>query len=109
MVTISYIPALQNCRENDTLVGFFFSSTGYRAFTKSKDGSLCLAMEFGGDKSLNDLIESRNEEGLGPFPAAVILKVALHMARGLKVRLDTPCIVCFTIPKPKGQLTLKSI
>ncbi|XP_040204084.1 lymphokine-activated killer T-cell-originated protein kinase [Rana temporaria] len=57
---------------------------GYRAFTKSKDGSMCLAMEFGGDKSLNDLIESRNEDGLGPFPADVILKVALHMARGLK-------------------------
>ncbi|XP_018423975.1 PREDICTED: lymphokine-activated killer T-cell-originated protein kinase [Nanorana parkeri] len=57
---------------------------GYRAFTKSKDGSLCLAMEYGGDKSLNDLIEARNEEGLGPFPAPVILKVALHMARGLK-------------------------
>ncbi|CAI9613840.1 unnamed protein product [Staurois parvus] len=57
---------------------------GYRAFTKSKDGSLCLAMEFGGDKSLRDLIEARNDEELGPFPAAVILKVALHMARGLK-------------------------
>ncbi|XP_072263302.1 lymphokine-activated killer T-cell-originated protein kinase [Pyxicephalus adspersus] len=41
-------------------------------------------MEYGGDKSLNDLIEARNENGLGPFPAAIILKVALHMARGLK-------------------------
>ncbi|KAM9316356.1 lymphokine-activated killer T-cell-originated protein kinase [Gastrophryne carolinensis] len=57
---------------------------GYRAFTKSKDGSMCLAMEYGGDKSLYDLIEERNESDLGPFPAALILKVALHMARGLK-------------------------
>ncbi|XP_068136211.1 lymphokine-activated killer T-cell-originated protein kinase isoform X2 [Hyperolius riggenbachi] len=57
---------------------------GYRAFTKSNDGSLCLAMEFGGDKSLNDLIEERNNEASGPFPAVIILKVALHMAKGLK-------------------------
>ncbi|KAG8445889.1 hypothetical protein GDO86_010615 [Hymenochirus boettgeri] len=57
---------------------------GYRAFTKSKDGSLCLAMEFGGEKSLTDLIEERDEKGEGPFPAAVILKVAESMANGLK-------------------------
>ncbi|XP_063296864.1 lymphokine-activated killer T-cell-originated protein kinase-like [Pelobates fuscus] len=57
---------------------------GYRAFTKSKDGSLCLAMEYGGKKSLYDLIEERNEKHLGPFPAEIILKVALNMARGLK-------------------------
>lgn len=57
---------------------------GYRAFTKSKDGSLCLAMEYGGNKSLYDLIEERSENYLGPFPADVILKVALCMARGLK-------------------------
>uniref|UniRef100_A0A8C5MGJ3 PDZ binding kinase n=1 Tax=Leptobrachium leishanense TaxID=445787 RepID=A0A8C5MGJ3_9ANUR len=57
---------------------------GYRAFTTSKDGSLCLAMEYGGSKSLNDLIEARNESRLGPFPADVILKVALNVARGLK-------------------------
>ncbi|XP_029442072.1 lymphokine-activated killer T-cell-originated protein kinase isoform X3 [Rhinatrema bivittatum] len=57
---------------------------GYRAFTKAKDGSMCLAMEYGGDKSLNDLIEFKNEKGEGPFPATTIWKVALHMARGLK-------------------------
>ncbi|KAM6323548.1 lymphokine-activated killer T-cell-originated protein kinase [Aegotheles albertisi] len=57
---------------------------GYRAFTKANDGSMCLAMEFGGEKSLNDLIEDRRAKGLGPFPAATIFKVALSMARGLK-------------------------
>lgn len=57
---------------------------GYRAFTEASDGSLCLAMEYGGEKSLNDLIEERNKDSGSPFPAAVILKVALHMARGLK-------------------------
>ncbi|XP_007891090.1 lymphokine-activated killer T-cell-originated protein kinase homolog [Callorhinchus milii] len=57
---------------------------GYRAFTKANDGTLCLAMEFGGEKSLNDLIEERVENGKGPFPASTILKVALHVARGLK-------------------------
>ncbi|KFZ57918.1 Lymphokine-activated killer T-cell-originated protein kinase, partial [Podiceps cristatus] len=36
------------------------------------------------EKSLNDLIDKRHEERLGPFPAAVIFKVALSMARGLK-------------------------
>ncbi|XP_003229875.2 lymphokine-activated killer T-cell-originated protein kinase [Anolis carolinensis] len=57
---------------------------GYRAFTEAKDGTMCLAMEYGGEKSLNDLIEERQERGLGPFPPETILKVALHMARGLK-------------------------
>ncbi|XP_069744381.1 lymphokine-activated killer T-cell-originated protein kinase homolog isoform X2 [Narcine bancroftii] len=57
---------------------------GYRAFTKANDGTLCLAMEFGGEKSLNDLIEERNENGKAPFPASTILKVALHVAYGLK-------------------------
>ncbi|KAF6096015.1 PDZ binding kinase [Phyllostomus discolor] len=57
---------------------------GYRAFTEASDGSLCLAMEYGGEKSLNDLIEERNKDSQGPFPAAIILKVALNMARGLK-------------------------
>ncbi|KAM4836685.1 lymphokine-activated killer T-cell-originated protein kinase [Thomomys bottae] len=57
---------------------------GYRAFTEASDGSLCLAMEYGGEKSLNDLIEERNKESQHPFPAAIILKVALNMARGLK-------------------------
>ncbi|KAK2493964.1 hypothetical protein MC885_017597 [Smutsia gigantea] len=57
---------------------------GYRAFTEASDGSLCLAMEYGGEKSLNDLIEERYKESQDPFPAAIILKVALNMARGLK-------------------------
>uniref|UniRef100_A0A8C8S3K6 PDZ binding kinase n=1 Tax=Pelusios castaneus TaxID=367368 RepID=A0A8C8S3K6_9SAUR len=57
---------------------------GYRAFTQANDGSMCLAMEYGGEKSLNDLIEERNTNHQGPFPAATILKVALNMARGLK-------------------------
>ncbi|NXI41126.1 TOPK kinase, partial [Galbula dea] len=57
---------------------------GYRAFAAASDGSMCLAMEYGGDKSLNDLIEERHAQGLGPFPAATIFKVALSMARGLK-------------------------
>ncbi|NXG70303.1 TOPK kinase, partial [Baryphthengus martii] len=57
---------------------------GYRAFTEANDGSMCLAMEYGGEKSLNDLIEERSEQKLGPFPAATIFKVALSMARGLK-------------------------
>lgn len=50
------------------------------------DGSECLAMEYGGEQSLNDLIEKRKEQGLKAFPAANIEKVALHVARGLQVR-----------------------
>ncbi|XP_066468103.1 lymphokine-activated killer T-cell-originated protein kinase [Tiliqua scincoides] len=57
---------------------------GYRAFAEAKDGSMCLAMEYGGEKSLNDLIEERSAQRQGPFPDATILRVALHMARGLK-------------------------
>ncbi|XP_042359729.1 lymphokine-activated killer T-cell-originated protein kinase homolog [Plectropomus leopardus] len=57
---------------------------GFRAFTTAKDGSKCLAMEYGGEQSLNDLIEKRREEGLKAFPAANIKKVALHVARGLQ-------------------------
>ncbi|XP_076011267.1 lymphokine-activated killer T-cell-originated protein kinase homolog isoform X2 [Genypterus blacodes] len=57
---------------------------GFRAFTTAKDGSKCLAMEYGGEQSLNDLIEKRREEGLKAFPAATIEKVALHVARGLQ-------------------------
>jgi len=44
-------------------------------------------MEYGGEQSLNDLIEKRNEEGLQAFPVATIEKVALHVARGLQVWL----------------------
>ncbi|MBZ3874821.1 Lymphokine-activated killer T-cell-originated protein kinase [Sciurus carolinensis] len=54
---------------------------GYRAFTEANDGSLCLAMEYGGEKSLNDLIEKRNKDSQD---VPIILKVALNMARGLK-------------------------
>uniref|UniRef100_A0A8C3AUF6 PDZ binding kinase n=1 Tax=Cyclopterus lumpus TaxID=8103 RepID=A0A8C3AUF6_CYCLU len=57
---------------------------GFRAFTVAKDGSKCLAMEYGGEQSLNDLIEKRKEDGLKAFPAANIEKVALHVARGLQ-------------------------
>ncbi|XP_026174516.1 lymphokine-activated killer T-cell-originated protein kinase homolog isoform X1 [Mastacembelus armatus] len=57
---------------------------GFRAFTTAKDGSKCLAMEYGGEQSLNDLIEKRREDGLKAFPAANIEKVAVHVARGLK-------------------------
>nr|XP_057934184.1 lymphokine-activated killer T-cell-originated protein kinase homolog [Doryrhamphus excisus] len=57
---------------------------GFRALATAKDGSKCLAMEFGGERSLNDLIEKRKEEGLLAFPAAHIEKVALHVARGLQ-------------------------
>lgn len=42
-------------------------------------------MEFGGEKSLHDLIEERHMGDGGPFPASNILKVAVNMARGLKV------------------------
>lgn len=58
---------------------------GFRAFTTAKDGSKCLAMEYGGEQSLNDLIEKRREDGLKAFPAANIEKVALHVVRGLQV------------------------
>ncbi|KAG7222618.1 hypothetical protein INR49_016123 [Caranx melampygus] len=57
---------------------------GFRAFTTAKDGSKCLAMEYGGEQSLNDLIEKRREDRLKAFPAASIEKVALHVARGLQ-------------------------
>ncbi|XP_072217910.1 lymphokine-activated killer T-cell-originated protein kinase homolog [Leuresthes tenuis] len=57
---------------------------GFRAFATAKDGSKCLAMEYGGELSLNDLIEKRREDGLKAFAAANIEKVALHVARGLQ-------------------------
>ncbi len=64
-------------------------------------------MEFGGEQSLNDLIEKRREDGLKAFPAANIEKVALHVARGLQVNhtsgavlnpvfgvgVDTSCLI----------------
>ncbi|KAI4893886.1 hypothetical protein NFI96_024333, partial [Prochilodus magdalenae] len=57
---------------------------GFRAFTTANDGSKCLAMEYGGEQSLNDLIERRREQGLQAFPVDTIEKVALHVARGLQ-------------------------
>ena len=60
--------------------------SGFRAFTTAKDGTKCLAMEYGGEQSLNDLIEKRKAEGLKAFPAATIEQVALHLARGLQVK-----------------------
>lgn len=57
---------------------------GFRAVATAKDGSKCLAMEYGGEQSLNDMIEKRREEGLKAFPATKIEKVALHVARGLQ-------------------------
>uniref|UniRef100_H2MZ04 PDZ binding kinase n=1 Tax=Oryzias latipes TaxID=8090 RepID=H2MZ04_ORYLA len=57
---------------------------GFRAVATAKDGSECLVMEYGGERSLNDLIEQRREQGLKAFPAANIEKVALHVARGLQ-------------------------
>ncbi|XP_039424551.1 lymphokine-activated killer T-cell-originated protein kinase [Corvus cornix cornix] len=55
---------------------------GYRALMKAPDGSLCLAMEFGGEKSLNDLIEERREQRLGAFPAPTILQVGPEHGQG---------------------------
>ncbi|KAM9356345.1 lymphokine-activated killer T-cell-originated protein kinase homolog [Pholidichthys leucotaenia] len=57
---------------------------GFRAYTKAKDGSRCLAMEYGGEQSLNNLIEKRRKDGLKAFPAAIVEKVALHVAYGLQ-------------------------
>lgn len=82
--------------------------SGFRAFTTAKDGSKCLAMEYGGERSLNDLIEMRREQGLQAFPVATVEKVALHVARGLQVLtvlvlsdsniLTTPTQVCLLFP-----------
>jgi PDZ-binding kinase len=55
---------------------------GFRAFVKAEDGRDCLAMEEC-DASVADLIEQRFEEGLGPFQAEKILKVALEIGKAL--------------------------
>lgn len=57
---------------------------GYCAFTEASDGSLCLAMEYRGGKSLNDLMGEQNEDSRGLFPVAIMLKVALNIPKGLK-------------------------
>jgi PDZ-binding kinase len=55
---------------------------GFRAFVKTDDGRDCLAMEEC-DTSVGDLIELRSDDGLGPFPAESILRVALDVAKAL--------------------------
>uniref|UniRef100_UPI00358FB331 lymphokine-activated killer T-cell-originated protein kinase homolog n=1 Tax=Myxine glutinosa TaxID=7769 RepID=UPI00358FB331 len=57
---------------------------GYRTVGKADDGSFALVMEYGGERSLFDLIEKRKDEGFEAFPANVIQKVALEVAKGLK-------------------------
>ncbi|XP_071542684.1 lymphokine-activated killer T-cell-originated protein kinase homolog isoform X2 [Panulirus ornatus] len=55
---------------------------GYRSYTSYQDGTKCLAME-SGEKSLADIIEVRQEEGLGPFSSQQILKVARDISSAL--------------------------
>nr|CAB3264680.1 lymphokine-activated killer T-cell-originated protein kinase-like [Phallusia mammillata] len=55
---------------------------GYRGFSRSVDGTSCLAME-SGEKSLMSIIEDRMEKGYGPFPAQTILCVAQQLADAL--------------------------
>ena len=62
---------------------------GFRAFVKTEDGRDCLAMEEC-DTSIGDLIEERCENGQGPFPADIILRVARDIARALEY-LHTEC------------------
>ncbi|NXO25039.1 TOPK kinase, partial [Cisticola juncidis] len=72
-------------QEAETLRGLRHPNiVGYRALTEAADGSLCLAMEFGGEKSLHELIEERRDQGLGMFPAPTILCVARSVASGLQ-------------------------
>ena len=56
---------------------------GYRAFTKSVDGSLCLAMERA-EHSLMDLIEDRLDRKLGPFEPSKIERVGVDVASALE-------------------------
>ncbi|PIK52247.1 putative lymphokine-activated killer T-cell-originated protein kinase-like [Apostichopus japonicus] len=70
-------------REAELLQKFKHESIiGYRGFSRSADGTLCLSME-NGEKSLMDLIEMRSENGEDPFPARDVLKVALAVAKAL--------------------------
>nr|XP_045598850.1 lymphokine-activated killer T-cell-originated protein kinase-like [Procambarus clarkii] len=55
---------------------------GYRSYTYNKEGTRCLAME-SGDESLADIIETRQDDGLGPFPCLQILKVARDISSAL--------------------------
>lgn len=77
---------------------YIFCVLGFRAVATAKDGTKCLAMEYGGEQSLNDMIEKRREEGLKAFPAANIEKVALHVALGLQVNNSDCC--CQLLKRP---------
>jgi len=55
---------------------------GYRAFKKGPDGAHTLVME-DGQKALFDIMEERNDNDLGPFPAKAILTVIRCMAAAL--------------------------
>ncbi|XP_078488971.1 lymphokine-activated killer T-cell-originated protein kinase [Ciona intestinalis] len=55
---------------------------GFRSFTKSEDGTLCLAME-DGEKSLFSMIEDRMSTENGPFPVQCILEVAAQVSSAL--------------------------
>nr|XP_053632384.1 lymphokine-activated killer T-cell-originated protein kinase-like isoform X1 [Cherax quadricarinatus] len=55
---------------------------GYRSYSYQKDGTQCLVME-SGEKSLADIIESRQVDELGPLPSSQILKVAWDVCSAL--------------------------
>uniref|UniRef100_H2Y7F9 Protein kinase domain-containing protein n=1 Tax=Ciona savignyi TaxID=51511 RepID=H2Y7F9_CIOSA len=56
---------------------------GFRSFTKSMDGTFCLAME-NGEKSLFSMIEDRMATDFGPFPVNSILEVAAQVSSALQ-------------------------
>lgn len=66
---------------------------GHCAFTEASDGSLRLAMDYRGGKSLNDLIGKQNKDSRGLFPIAIILKVALNIAIRLKYTKKRNCFM----------------
>lgn len=55
---------------------------GFRAFLKSDDGRNCLAMESCGT-SLGNMIEDREENGLGPFQPKNIFQVVYNISKAL--------------------------
>lgn len=60
---------------------------GYRSYVSGKDGLPCLMME-SGEKSLLDIIELQESEGLGPLPPQHILKVTSDVAAALQYLHD---------------------
>jgi len=56
---------------------------GYRAFVKRPDGREVLLMEQC-EQSLADLIETRMEENIGPYPVEYITKVGVDIAKALE-------------------------